>query len=145
MYSHHEYLQQQHTVLKVMLLQAHCGGVSSYKEQCQYNNNAVEVIAMQHSQQLSSLTLSCHLQAFAEELHARVRKELWGYSADETLQASDLHRIRYQGIRPAAGYPSQPDHTEKTTMWNLADIQKKTGENINHITLIAATKRLTML
>ncbi|KAM7371312.1 hypothetical protein PAMP_010793 [Pampus punctatissimus] len=66
-------------------------------------------------------------EAFAEELHARVRKELWGYSADETLQASDLHRIRYQGIRPAAGYPSQPDHTEKTTMWNLADIQEKTG------------------
>lgn len=66
-------------------------------------------------------------EAFAEELHARVRKELWGYSADEALQASDLHRIRYQGIRPAAGYPSQPDHTEKTTMWNLAGIQEKTG------------------
>ncbi|GAA6234684.1 methionine synthase isoform X1 [Lates japonicus] len=66
-------------------------------------------------------------EAFAEELHARVRKELWGYNADEALQASDLHRVRYQGIRPAAGYPSQPDHTEKTTMWRLADIQDKTG------------------
>ncbi|XP_069373353.1 methionine synthase isoform X1 [Paralichthys olivaceus] len=66
-------------------------------------------------------------EAFAEELHARVRKELWGYCADEALQATDLHRIRYQGIRPAAGYPSQPDHTEKTTMWSLADIQDKTG------------------
>ncbi|XP_059180414.1 methionine synthase [Centropristis striata] len=66
-------------------------------------------------------------EAFAEELHARVRKELWGYSTDEDLQASDLHRIRYQGIRPAAGYPSQPDHTEKTTMWSLAGIQEKTG------------------
>ncbi|XP_069024617.1 methionine synthase isoform X1 [Embiotoca jacksoni] len=66
-------------------------------------------------------------EAFAEELHARVRKELWGYDADEALQASDLHRIRYQGIRPAAGYPSQPDHTEKSTMWSLADIQEKTG------------------
>uniref|UniRef100_A0A4W6FIV2 Methionine synthase n=1 Tax=Lates calcarifer TaxID=8187 RepID=A0A4W6FIV2_LATCA len=66
-------------------------------------------------------------EAFAEELHARVRKELWGYNADEALQASDLHRVRYQGIRPAAGYPSQPDHTEKTTMWRLAGIQDKTG------------------
>ncbi|XP_062269769.1 methionine synthase isoform X1 [Platichthys flesus] len=66
-------------------------------------------------------------EAFAEELHARVRKELWGYCADEALQAKDLHRIRYQGIRPAAGYPSQPDHTEKTTMWSLADIQDKIG------------------
>ncbi|KAK5881799.1 hypothetical protein CesoFtcFv8_022557 [Champsocephalus esox] len=66
-------------------------------------------------------------EAFAEELHARVRKELWGYSTDEALQASDLHRIRYQGIRPAAGYPSQPDHTEKTTMWSLAGVQEKTA------------------
>ncbi|XP_070847286.1 methionine synthase [Chaetodon trifascialis] len=66
-------------------------------------------------------------EAFAEELHVRVRKELWGYSSDEVLQAADLHRVRYQGIRPAAGYPSQPDHTEKSTMWNLAGIQEKTG------------------
>ncbi|RVE60053.1 hypothetical protein OJAV_G00194440 [Oryzias javanicus] len=66
-------------------------------------------------------------EAFAEELHARVRKELWGYSAEEALQASDLHRVCYQGIRPAAGYPSQPDHTEKITMWNLAAVEEKTG------------------
>uniref|UniRef100_UPI0037E924B4 methionine synthase n=1 Tax=Semicossyphus pulcher TaxID=241346 RepID=UPI0037E924B4 len=66
-------------------------------------------------------------EAFAEELHCRVRKDLWGYSCEEELQASDLHRVRYQGIRPAAGYPSQPDHTEKTTMWSLAGIQEKTG------------------
>uniref|UniRef100_A0A8C5N771 Methionine synthase n=1 Tax=Gouania willdenowi TaxID=441366 RepID=A0A8C5N771_GOUWI len=66
-------------------------------------------------------------EAFAEELHARVRKQLWGYSADESLQASDLHRVRYKGIRPAAGYPIQPDHTEKNTMWSLAGILEKTG------------------
>ncbi|KAM9424222.1 methionine synthase isoform 2-T3 [Pholidichthys leucotaenia] len=66
-------------------------------------------------------------EAFAEELHARVRRELWGYCTDEVLQTSDLHRVRYQGIRPAVGYPSQPDHTEKTTMWSLAGIQEKTG------------------
>ncbi|KAM3591436.1 uncharacterized protein V6R79_002108 [Siganus canaliculatus] len=76
-------------------------------------------------------------EAFAEELHARVRKELWGYSCDEALQASDLHRIRYQGIRPAPGYPSQPDHTEKTIMWNLAGIHEKTG--------IGLTESLAML
>ncbi|KAM3859881.1 methionine synthase [Diretmus argenteus] len=66
-------------------------------------------------------------EAFAEELHARVRKELWGYSTEEVLEAADLHRVRYQGIRPAAGYPSQPDHTEKTAMWNLAGVLEKTG------------------
>ncbi|XP_037836752.1 methionine synthase isoform X4 [Kryptolebias marmoratus] len=66
-------------------------------------------------------------EAFAEELHTRVRKELWGYSADEVLQTSDLHKVRYQGIRPAPGYPSQPDHTEKLTMWNLAGVLEKTG------------------
>ncbi|XP_076005784.1 methionine synthase [Genypterus blacodes] len=69
-------------------------------------------------------------EAFAEKLHAHVRKELWGYSSDETLQAADLHRIRYQGIRPAPGYPSQPDHTENTTMWSLAAVQEKTGINL---------------
>lgn len=78
------------------------------------------------------------LQAFAEELHARVRKELWGYSSDEALQATDLHRVRYQGIRPAAGYPSQPDHTEKTVMWSLAEIQEKTGESTNHFTVMTS-------
>ncbi|KAL1264896.1 hypothetical protein QQF64_005251 [Cirrhinus molitorella] len=66
-------------------------------------------------------------EAFAEELHVRVRRDLWGYSGEEDLQASDLHRLRYEGIRPAAGYPSQPDHTEKRTMWKLAEIQEKTG------------------
>ncbi|KAJ4940616.1 hypothetical protein JOQ06_026913 [Pogonophryne albipinna] len=76
-------------------------------------------------------------EAFAEELHARVRKELWGYITDEALQVSDLHRIRYQGIRPAAGYPSQPDHTEKTTMWSLAGVQEKTS--------ICLTESLAML
>ncbi|XP_056325482.1 methionine synthase [Danio aesculapii] len=66
-------------------------------------------------------------EAFAEELHVRVRRDLWGYSSEEDLPASDLHKLRYEGIRPAAGYPSQPDHSEKITMWKLADIQEKTG------------------
>ncbi|XP_062858822.1 methionine synthase [Trichomycterus rosablanca] len=67
------------------------------------------------------------VEAFAEELHARVRRELWGYSEEGDLPASDLHRLRYSGIRPAAGYPSQPDHTEKRTMWRIGHIQEKTG------------------
>ncbi|KAJ8264431.1 hypothetical protein GJAV_G00149070 [Gymnothorax javanicus] len=66
-------------------------------------------------------------EAFAEELHARVRKDFWSYSSDEDLKVSDMHRIRYAGIRPAAGYPSQPDHTEKITMWRLAAVEEKTG------------------
>ncbi|XP_068403651.1 methionine synthase isoform X3 [Eschrichtius robustus] len=66
-------------------------------------------------------------EAFAEELHARVRRELWGYCGDEQLAVADLRRLRYEGIRPAPGYPSQPDHTEKLTMWRLADVERHTG------------------
>ncbi|KAL4238834.1 hypothetical protein ACF0H5_003541 [Mactra antiquata] len=58
-------------------------------------------------------------EAFAEELHERVRKEFWGYTQVENLDAKALHKIKYQGIRPAPGYPSQPDHTEKQAMWTL--------------------------
>ncbi|KAB1271243.1 Methionine synthase [Camelus dromedarius] len=66
-------------------------------------------------------------EAFAEELHERVRRELWAYCADERLDLADLRRLYYGGIRPAPGYPSQPDHTEKLTMWRLADIEQCTG------------------
>ncbi|XP_007452996.1 PREDICTED: methionine synthase isoform X2 [Lipotes vexillifer] len=66
-------------------------------------------------------------EAFAEELHARVRRELWGYCGGEQLAVADLRRLRYEGIRPAPGYPSQPDHTEKLTMWRLADVERHTG------------------
>jgi len=66
-------------------------------------------------------------EAFAEELHERVRKELWGYCSEENLESKDLHRIKYQGIRPAPGYPSQPDHLEKITMWKLMDVKNETG------------------
>uniref|UniRef100_A0A2K6T7G3 Methionine synthase n=1 Tax=Saimiri boliviensis boliviensis TaxID=39432 RepID=A0A2K6T7G3_SAIBB len=66
-------------------------------------------------------------EAFAEELHEQVRRELWAYCGSEQLDVADLRRLRYQGIRPAPGYPSQPDHTEKLTMWRLADIEQSTG------------------
>lgn len=66
-------------------------------------------------------------KAFAEELHERVRKEFWAYCTNEQLEFSDLRKIRYDGIRPAPGYPCQPDHTEKITMWRLANIEEATG------------------
>lgn len=69
-------------------------------------------------------------EAFAEELHERVRKELWGYQPEETLDTHDLLRVSYEGIRPAPGYPSQPDHTEKATFWKLMDVEKETGIEI---------------
>ncbi|XP_066090739.1 methionine synthase isoform X2 [Saccopteryx bilineata] len=66
-------------------------------------------------------------EAFAEELHENVRRELWAYCGGEQLDVGDLRRLRYRGIRPAPGYASQPDHTEKLTMWRLADIEQCTG------------------
>ncbi|CAM1297354.1 MTR (predicted) [Pycnogonum litorale] len=66
-------------------------------------------------------------EAFAECLHTKVRTDLWGYSPDEEFSAGDLHKIKYQGIRPAPGYPSQPDHSEKSTMWSVMDVEAKTG------------------
>lgn len=58
-------------------------------------------------------------EAFAETLHERVRKEFWGYAADETLSNDELIAEKYQGIRPAPGYPACPDHTEKGLLWEL--------------------------
>ncbi|XP_064402589.1 methionine synthase-like isoform X2 [Halichondria panicea] len=66
-------------------------------------------------------------EAYAEELHEVMRKLLWGYSSDEKLKPSELHGIKYQGIRPAPGYPCQPDHTEKLAMWKLMDVERHTG------------------
>jgi len=60
-------------------------------------------------------------ESFAERLHQRVRKEFWGYAADETLSNADLIAEKYRGIRPAPGYPAQPDHTEKGTLFKLLD------------------------
>jgi 5-methyltetrahydrofolate--homocysteine methyltransferase len=60
-------------------------------------------------------------EAFAERLHERVRKEFWAYAADETLSTHDLIAEKYRGIRPAPGYPAQPDHTEKATLFTLLE------------------------
>jgi 5-methyltetrahydrofolate--homocysteine methyltransferase len=65
-------------------------------------------------------------EAFAECLHERVRKE-WGYGKSETFAPADLIAEKYRGIRPAAGYPACPDHTEKGALWDLLDVEKNTG------------------
>eukprot|EP00111_Clytia_hemisphaerica_P005108 TCONS_00014711-protein len=63
-------------------------------------------------------------EAFAEKLHEMVRRDLWGYSNEESLSESDLLKVKYQGIRPAPGYPTQPDHLEKQTMWKIMEAEK---------------------
>ncbi len=67
------------------------------------------------------------VEAFAERLHERVRREFWGYAATENLVADALIRETYQGIRPAPGYPACPDHTEKATLFQLVDATAKAG------------------
>jgi 5-methyltetrahydrofolate--homocysteine methyltransferase len=66
-------------------------------------------------------------EAFAELMHERVRKEFWAYAANETYSPEELIGEPYQGIRPAPGYPAQPDHTEKTTLFRLLDATAETG------------------
>ena len=66
-------------------------------------------------------------EAFAEYLHEKVRKEIWGYAADENLDKVDLIEEEYKGIRPAPGYPACPDHLEKPTIWKLLDVEKQIG------------------
>jgi 5-methyltetrahydrofolate--homocysteine methyltransferase len=66
-------------------------------------------------------------EAFAERMHERVRKEFWGYAADENLTPEELISESYAGIRPAPGYPAQPDHTEKVTLFNLLNATETTG------------------
>jgi 5-methyltetrahydrofolate--homocysteine methyltransferase len=66
-------------------------------------------------------------EAFAEHLHELVRKEYWGYASDEKLSNEDLVKEKYIGIRPAPGYPAQPDHTEKPIIFSLLNTEKNTG------------------
>jgi 5-methyltetrahydrofolate--homocysteine methyltransferase len=66
-------------------------------------------------------------EAFAERMHERVRKEFWGYAPDEALDNAALIREKYQGIRPAPGYPACPDHSEKPGLFKLLDAEKAAG------------------
>jgi 5-methyltetrahydrofolate--homocysteine methyltransferase len=76
-------------------------------------------------------------EAYTEMIHKRVRREIWGYAKLETLENSELIKEEYKGIRPAPGYPAQPDHTEKPTLFKLLDVEKNTG--------ITLTESLAML
>ncbi len=66
-------------------------------------------------------------EAFAEYLHLKVRKEIWGYASDENLSNQDLIDEEYKGIRPAPGYPACPDHLEKPTIWKLLNVENEIG------------------
>lgn len=66
-------------------------------------------------------------EAFAEYLHERVRKRYWGYAQDELLTNEELIREKYQGIRPAPGYPACPEHTDKDNIWKLLDVENRVG------------------
>ena len=69
-------------------------------------------------------------EAFAERMHERVRRELWGYAPNEALDNQALIREQYQGIRPAPGYPACPDHTEKRTLFDLLDAEQNVGVHL---------------
>jgi 5-methyltetrahydrofolate--homocysteine methyltransferase len=69
-------------------------------------------------------------EAFAEHMHERVRKEFWGYAADESFSNRELIKEAYRGIRPAPGYPACPDHTEKATLFKLLDAPQKVGVDL---------------
>jgi len=69
-------------------------------------------------------------EAFAEYLHAKVRREYWGYASDEKLPVDQMIAEQYRGIRPAPGYPAQPDHTEKTTIFDLLNARELTGMDL---------------
>lgn len=69
-------------------------------------------------------------EAFAEFLHEKIRKEIWGYSPDESLSAQSMIEESYRGIRPAPGYPACPDHLEKQTIWKLLDVEKEIGVSL---------------
>ena len=66
-------------------------------------------------------------EAFAERLHERVRKEIWGYDSDEELNNEELIKEEYRGIRPAPGYPACPGHEEKDTIWKLLNVEESVG------------------
>jgi 5-methyltetrahydrofolate--homocysteine methyltransferase len=69
-------------------------------------------------------------EAFAERLHQRVRQEFWGYSSEESCANEDLIAERYQGIRPAPGYPACPDHTEKPELFRVLDAPGQVGMSL---------------
>eukprot|EP00055_Hartaetosiga_balthica_P013267 m.67259 g.67259 ORF g.67259 m.67259 type:complete len:1255 (+) comp8212_c0_seq1:37-3801(+) len=105
----------------VGLFAVHCGeGVKDLAKKYEdegddYNSIMVKVLADRLA------------EAFAEMLHEDVRRKYWAYAAEEQFQPKELHRAKYDGIRPAPGYPTQPDHTEKRTVWDLLSATQNAG------------------
>jgi 5-methyltetrahydrofolate--homocysteine methyltransferase len=84
-------------------------------------------------------------EAFAELLHQKVRKEIWAYAPDEKLRNDELIQEGYRGIRPAPGYPAQPDHTEKLTIWKLMNVEKETGISLTESLAMVPTAAVSGL
>ena len=83
--------------------------------------------------------MSCLAESFAEHMHLRVRKEFWPYATDESLSNEELIKEAYRGIRPAPGYPACPDHTEKSTLFELLDATNATGISLTeHLAMFPA-------
>ncbi len=92
-------------------------GIEKWKDQYRADNNDYKAIMLEAlSDRLS--------EAFAELLHLQVRKEYWGYAPDEDLSLDEILKIKYQGIRPALGYPACPEHSEKENLFELLDAEK---------------------
>eukprot|EP00455_Lapot_gusevi_P047608 TRINITY_DN645_c0_g2_i3.p1 TRINITY_DN645_c0_g2~~TRINITY_DN645_c0_g2_i3.p1 ORF type:complete len:246 (-),score=86.88 TRINITY_DN645_c0_g2_i3:234-971(-) len=109
-------------------------GVADYMGMFAVSIFGAEALARQYEQDLDdyhSIMVKAladrFAEAFAEKLHSDVRKTLWGYATNESMDADSMFKVQYQGIRPAPGYPSQPDHTEKPLMWQLMKVQEQTG------------------
>ncbi len=85
-------------------------------------------------------------EAFAERMHERVRREFWGYAKDENLSGDELLSEAYAGIRPAPGYPAQPDHTEKATLFRLLDARSSDGREahrkLRHVARLVCLRHL---
>jgi 5-methyltetrahydrofolate--homocysteine methyltransferase len=69
-------------------------------------------------------------EATAEWLHEKIRREYWGYAADENLTIDEILKLKYKGIRPAPGYPACPDHTEKRVLFDLLEAEKNVGAEL---------------
>ena len=95
-------------------------GLEKFIEECRANNDDYGII-------MAEALADRLAEALAEVVHQMVRKDLWGYAPDESLSLSDLLKVRYDGIRPAPGYPSQPDHLEKNAMWDIMNVEEAIG------------------
>ena len=112
-------------------------GITDYMGGFAVSCFGAEALAKQHEENLddyNSIMVKALADRFAEALaelmHERVRKEFWGYASDENLSNEELIKESYAGIRPAPGYPACPEHSEKTTLWDLLDVKEAIGTEL---------------